>query len=418
MRHPGTGSRIAATASAIAFAAAFIAGATAATAQERPSDPTVLPPVPTDYQPPKTAWGDPDISNSYQIEYLNNTRILFQRPEEYGDRFWQTQEEHDRRVAAAERSDGNFTQANETGIGAGGTEGLADWVRSSQFSWRTSMLVSPANGQLPPFTPQGKALHEAGRSGWVPGIEYDWVSDFDSWDRCVSRGFPASMYPFRYNNGIRVFQAPGYVVIHLEMLGNRVIPLVANEAEARAYRWPDPTEAWLGNSVGWWEGNTLVVETTNIKSGDSVSHDHYARNGSPLNIATQAVPPYNTIPTSKQAKTVERLTMTGPNSLMHELTYSDPEVFTAPWTTRVEWIRDDNYEFFEYACHEGNRMPRDYITASRAKRRDIAAGLVDPDAPDDRANWARIFDRDPAVAPPPGAPGGPPAGGPPPTRGE
>src|SRR5690606_3443311 len=119
MRHPGTGSRIAATASAIAFAAAFIAGATAATAQERPSDPTVLPPVPTDYQPPKTAWGDPDISNSYQIEYLNNTRILFQRPEEYGDRFWQTQEEHDRRVAAAERSDGNFTQANETGIGAG-----------------------------------------------------------------------------------------------------------------------------------------------------------------------------------------------------------------------------------------------------------------------------------------------------------
>jgi hypothetical protein len=418
MRHPGTGSRIAATASAIAFAAAFVAGATAAVAQERPSDPTVLPPVPTDYQPPKTPWGDPDISHTFQIEFLNNARILFQRPTEYGERFWQTEEEHARRLAAAERSDGNFTQANENGIGAGGTQGLADWVKTSPFSWRTSMLVSPANGQLPPFTPQGKALHEAGRSGWVPGIEYDWVSDFDSWDRCISRGFPASMYPFRYNNGIRIFQAPGMVAIHLEMLGNRVIPIVADEAAARAYRWPEQTEAWLGNSVGWWEGNTLVIETTNIKSGDSVSHDHYARNGSPLNIATQAVPPYNTIPTSKQAKTVERLTMTGPNSLMHELTYSDPEVFTAPWTTRVEWIRDDNYEFFEYACHEGNRMPRDYITASRAKRRDIAAGLVDPNAPDDRAQWARIFDRDPAVAPPPGGPGGPPAGGPPPTRGQ
>jgi hypothetical protein len=195
------------------------------------------------------------------------------------------------------------------------------------------------------------------------------------------------------------------------MLGNRVIPLVANEAAARNYRWPAATEAWLGNSVAWWDGKTLVIETTNIKSGDSVTRDHYARNGSPLNIATQAVPPFNTIPTSKQAKTVERLTMTGPNSLMHELTYSDPEVFTAPWTTRIEWIRDDDYQFFEYACHEGNRMPRDYITASRAKRRDIAAGLVDPNAPDDRANWARIFDRDPAVAPPPGAPGGGQGGG-------
>ena len=419
MRHHGFATRIFAATSALALVAGL--GAGTAAAQNRPADPTALPPVPTDYQPPKTAWGDPNISHSYQIEYLNNTRVLFQRPAEYGDRFWQTEEEHARRVAAAERSDGNFTQANENGIGAGGTQGLADWVKTSPFSWRTSMLVSPANGQLPAFTPQGKALHEAGRSGWVPGIEYDWVSDFDSWDRCVSRGFPASMYPFRYNNGIRVFQGPGLVSIHLEMLGNRVIPIVANQAAARGYRWPGQTEAWLGNSVGWWEGNTLVIETTNIKSGDSVSPNHYARNGSVLNIATQAVPPYNTIPTSKQAKTVERLTMTGPNSLMHELTYSDPEVFTAPWTTRVEWIRDDGYEFYEYACHEGNRMPRDYITASRAKRRDIAAGLVDPNAPDDRANWARIFDRDPAVAaaPPPGAQGGPPAPtpAPAPTRG-
>ena len=406
MRHPGFASRVATAASAIAAVAALLAGPTGAAAQERPADPTELPPVPSDYDPGKTAWGDPDISHSYQIEFVQNTRILFQRPVEYGDRYWQTEEEHARRITAAERSDGNFTQANENGIGAGGTQGLADWVKSSPFAWRTSMLVSPANGQLPPFTAQGKALHESGRSGWVPGIEYDWVSDFDSWDRCVSRGFPASMYPFRYNNGIRVFQGPGYVAIHLEMLGNRTIPLVANQAAAQAYRWPDKTEAWLGNSVGWWEGNTLVIETTNIKSGDSATHDSYARNGSPLNIATQAVPPYNTIPTSKQAKTVERLTMTGPNSLMHELTYTDPEVFTAPWTTRVEWIRDDDYEFFEYACHEGNRMPRDYISASRAKRRDIAAGLVDANAPDDRAQWARIFDRDPAVAPPPAPPAG------------
>src|SRR5690606_20025896 len=102
MGHHGFASRIAATASAIAFAAALAVGASSVAAQERPADPTVLLPVPTDYQPPKTPWGDPDISHSYQVEYLNNTRILFQRPTEYGDRFWQTEEEHARRVSAAE----------------------------------------------------------------------------------------------------------------------------------------------------------------------------------------------------------------------------------------------------------------------------------------------------------------------------
>jgi hypothetical protein len=384
-----------------AMAALSLITAAPAGAQNRPADLTELPPVPTNYNPPKTAWGDPNISHTFQIEYLNNARILFQRPAEYGNRFWQTDEEHARRVTAAERSDSSYAAASERGIGTSGTEGLAEWVKNSAFAYRTSMLVSPADGQTPAFTPQAKALHEAGRSGWVPGVDYDWVSDFDSWDRCVTRGFPASMYPFRYNNGIRIFQSPGYVTIALEMLGTRVIPL---RSKSNPGHWDKAVEAYLGNSVGWWEGNTLVIETTNIKSGDSATKDAYARNGSPLNIATQAVPPYNTIPTSTQAKTVERITMTGPNTLMHELTYSDPEVFTAPWTTRNEWIRDDGYEFFEYACHEGNRMPRDYISASRAHREALAAGTADPNAPDDRAQWSRIFDRDPAVAPAPQGP--------------
>lgn len=408
-------SRLATAVSALAAAATFMSAPMAA-AQDRPADPTVLPPVPTNYNPPKTPWGDPNIAHTYQYEYIGDTRILFQRPKEYGNRFWQTEEEHARRVAAAERSDASFSAASERGIGTSGTKGLADWVKTSPFAWRTSMLVSPADGQLPPMTPEAEALYKAGRSGWVPGIEYDWVSDFDSWDRCVTRGFPASMYPFRYNNGIRIFQAPGYVTIQLEMLGTRVIPL--RQQGNGVQHAPPAVEAYLGNSIGWWEGNTLVIETTNIKSGDSATHDAYARNGSPLNLAIPATPPFNTIPTSKKAKTVERLTMTGPNSLMHELTYSDPDVWTQPWTTRTEWIRDDEYQFFEYACHEGNRMPRDYISASRAKRAAIAAGTLDPNTPDDRAQWAQIFDRDPAVAPPPGGPGGPQgAPPPPPSRG-
>jgi len=403
-------SRVAIAACALSAIAGSMALPVAAIAQERPADLTVLPPVPTDYTPEKLPWGDYDFTGTWPIENLNAGRILFQRPKEYGNRFWVNDEEFARRLEAARRNDGNFSAATETGIGTSGTEGLAAWFENHGFGKRTSMLVDPVDGQLPALTPEAQKLYQEGRSGWVPGQHYDWVSDFDSWDRCVSRGFPASMYPFRYNNGIRLFQSPGYVVIALEMLGTRVIPL--NDTPHA----PGGVEGWMGDSRGHWEGKTLVIETTNIKSGDSATRDVYARSASPLNMATQftgtlEVPAFNTVPTSAQAKTVERLTMTGPNTIVHELTYSDPEVYTKPWTTRIEWTRDDDYQFFEYACHEGNYMPRDYISASRAQRRDIAAGTAQAVTAenDDRARFAQPFDRDPGVAPPPGAPGGPPS---------
>ena len=415
MRHNSFAARLAGAASAIAAVAALVGGATGAAAQERPADLTVLPPVPTDYDPGKTAWGDPNLSHSFQYEYLNNMRILMQRPKVFGNRVWLTDEEFDRRLAAAERSDSNFSAASENGVGAPGTEGLAEFIKNSSLGHRTSLIVSPADGQLPPLIPQAEALYKQGRSGWVPGQDYDWVDDFDSWDRCVSRGFPASMFPFRYNNGVRIFQSPGYVTIYLEMLGNRVIPLVKNREEAQRRHWPEPVEAWMGNSVGWWEGNTLVVETTNIKSGDSATSDIYARAASPLNMASQNVPPFNTIPTSNKAHSVERFTMTNPNSLTYEITYTDPEVFTAPWTVRMEWARDDDYQFYEYACHEGNVQLRNYVTASRAYREQVARGESPaiPAEADDRSRFARQFDYDPAAndrpAPPPGAGGPPPA---------
>jgi hypothetical protein len=380
-----------------ALAAAAIAF-TPANAQHRdvPDDLTELPPVSTEYDPPKHSWGEYDFTGTWPIENIPSTRILFQRMPGYGERQWVTKEEHDKRVASAERSDAGFAAASENGIGTSGTEGLVDWTKNSLMAWRTSMLVEPKDGQLPALTPEGQALYDAGRSGWVPGIDFDWVSDFDSWDRCVSRGFPASMYPFRYNNGIKVFQSPGYIVIVLEMLGTRVIP-IGEDVEPI----PSDVEGWLGFSRAHWEGKTLVIETTNIKSGDSATHDVSKRNGSPLNMATQHVPPFNTIPTSTKAKTVERLTMTGPNTLVHELTYSDPDVFTAPWTTRLEWSRNEDYQFFEYACHEGNYMPRDYISASRAHRAALAAGEADPNEVDSRLTFARQFDFDPVA---PGAP--------------
>ncbi len=382
--------------------AVALAMAAPAAAQERPADLTALPPVPTDYTPPKTSWGDWDFGATYQIEYFNAGRILFQRPKEYGNRVWVTDEELARRIAAAEKSDAAYSPEGQ-GINYPGSQGLTEWIRTSPFGKRTSLLVSPANGQLPPLTPEGERLFKAGRSGWVPGQEYDWVTDFDTWDRCITRGFPTSMFPNRYNNGIRVWQSPGYVVIQNEMLGMRVIPLGDTPA------WPGAVEQWMGHSRARWDGKTLVIETTNIKSGDAVTHDANKRSAAPVIVTMIGGAPFNTIPMSARTRVTERLTMTGPGTLVHELTYDDPATFTAPWSTRIEWVRDDGYQFYEYACHEGNHAIRGYISSSRAKRRGLADGTLQPDASDDRSRFVEIFDRDPGVAPPPAA--APAAGG-------
>jgi hypothetical protein len=341
--------------------ASLMALAMPAVAQDA-ADLTVLQPVPTDFDPPRTSWGDPDLRGMWPID--NIASIPMQRPAQYGDRFYLTDDEYQARLRQASGSDERYNAEDEAG-----TIGFGHWVESDASGRRTSLLVSPADGQLPALTEWAQHYMAPGvsRTSWTPNTQYNWVSDFDSWDRCVSRGFPASMFPFRYNNGIEVLQSPGFVVISLEMIHDaRVIPIVANRAEAEARRWPQGVQAWMGQSIGWWEGNTLVIETSNIKSGNSAEADPALRNGSPLNMATMGVPPFNIIPTGSQARSVERLTMTGLDSIVYEITYSDPEVFTAPWTARLDWTRNDEYQFFEYACHEGNVQVRNYITASQA----------------------------------------------------
>jgi hypothetical protein len=361
MRHRGLAHTVS-KAAVLAAAISMFASPIIAEAQPVPADLTTMPPVPTSYVPKKTSWGDPDLRGTYPLDSIAS--IPMQRPAQYGNRFWLTDEEF---AARAERANAS-TKAYEA-EDKSGKIGMGHWVESDASGRRTAFLIDPPNGQLPAFTPQAQALMKAGRSSWTPNTKYDWVTDFDSWDRCVSRGFPASMFPFRYNNGIRLYQAPGTVSIALEMLGTRVIPIAKGNDRTH---WPAAVESWLGNSIGHWEGNTLVIETTNIKSGDSATRDSYARNGSPLNMATLGVPPANVIPTSKKAKVVERITPVSANQLVYEMTYSDPEVFTAPWTARLDWNRNDKYEFYEYACHEGDVQVRNYITASRAGRLDEA----------------------------------------------
>jgi hypothetical protein len=372
-----------------------------AAGQARPDDLTQVPPVPTDYEPARLPWGDYDFTGIWPNERLQQGGILFQRPSYYGNRAWVTDEEFARRLEAARGQDGSFAAASEEGVNTPGTQGLVAWFEGSDIGKRTSLLISPANGQLPPLTPEGQRLFEQGRSGWVPGQGYDWVDDFDSWDRCITRGFPAVMFPNRYNNGLRIFQSPGAITLLNEMLGRRIVRIYPTRAEAEAAGWPPAVEAWMGNSRGWWEGRTLVIETTNIHSGDAVTRDIQRRSASPVIVTMIGGAPLNTIPMSPRTHITERLTMTGPDAMVHELTYDDPATFTAPWTARSEWTRDEDYEFYEYACHEGNVQLRNYITASRAHRAAVARGETAEisTAEDDRSRFTQAFDWDPGTGP-------------------
>lgn len=344
--------------------AAAVSLAAQSVAEKPPADPTTVPPVPTAYVPKKTAWGDPDFRATWTGDNLAYAGVDFERGEKLGNRLWLTDEEFAKRLAEAKKSDADKTDLNAH-LMPDNTLGLAVWLQASSFGRRTSMIVDPANGRLPPLTPRAEALSKAGRTSWNKGQPIDWVSDLDAVDRCIARGFPAAMMPTDRDsdNGIRVFQAPGFIAFQLEMSGTRVVPI------GRGAAWPSSVRGWLGQSRAHWEGSTLVIETANIHPGDSASGDRWQRGASPSSTNS-------TLPTGDRASAIERLTMTGAGTMVYQVTYSDPDVFTAPWTAQVEWMRDDKYRLYEFACHEGNEEVRHMITSSRAQRAKDAAALV------------------------------------------
>ncbi|HEY6817712.1 MAG TPA: hypothetical protein VI168_19425 [Croceibacterium sp.] len=337
---------------AIVSAAALHAG----TAHGANGDPAAAPVVEPGYTVARTQWGDPDLRGTWPMQNVNDARIPLVRPEAMGTRAWLTDEEFAERVVAAEVSDAAFSVE----IDGDGSAGLAAWLRTSRLGRRSSLVVDPADGRLPPLTPQAQELYAKGRSTWQSGDAVDGVSDLDAFERCITRGFPAVMLLQPYNNGLRVFQAPGYVVLQLETFGTRVIPL------GSPGHWPPAVRAWHGDSRGRWDGDTLVIETTNLVSGDSVTTDPLRRAAGPFPGRTNA-----TQPVGPSAKVTERLTSTGPDTIDYRVTYDDPDTFTAPWTVALERTRDDGYAIYEYACHERNTV-REAITSARALRQEAS----------------------------------------------
>jgi hypothetical protein len=151
-----------------------------------------------------------------------------------------------------------------------------------------------------------------------------------------------------YNNGNQILQEPGYVVFRNEMIHEtRVIPL-----DRRPHVSPDIRQ-YLGDSRGHWEGNTLVVETTNFTDKDAIGSNGAGYPGDPG-------------PHSSNLRVIERFTRTGPATLDYQATVDDPQTWTKPWTMRIPLTRDDNYQLLEYACHEGNVAMGDILSGARA----------------------------------------------------
>jgi hypothetical protein len=326
------------------MAACLVACAAVSVAQQ--PDLTVVPKVTTKYVPKKTAWGDPDLRGTWPLDHLNG-RTPLERDPKYGNRAFLTDEEYGERTKQVEQLGKRYENEDKQD-----KLGIGHWAEMGEASRRTSYIIAPANGRLPAMTEEGKRRKALMRSTWRKGQPFDWVDDFDSWDACNTRGLPASMFPFMYNNGIRIFQGPRTVAIQLEMVHEtRIIPTDGRTPIAAKL------QNWLGESRGHWEGNTLVVVTTNLKPGPSAT-----------NIGTTGSPPENDTPISTQARMVERFTPTGPDTIVYEFTWTDPVVFTAPWSARLDWKRNDKYGIFEYACHEGDVQIRNYISASRAQR--------------------------------------------------
>jgi hypothetical protein len=302
---------------------------------------------------PVTAWGDPDLRGTWPIQHLIGTP--FQRDEKFGERAEYTEEEFQARaVQLDEQRNARYEQEDkENKIGMG------HWAETTDAQRINSLLVDPPNGRFPELTARGKDLSTTMGSSWsreTSGRPFDSVADFDTWDRCITRGLPPSMFPFNYNNGIRIHQAPGVVVIELEMIHEaRIIPVDGRPALDPAIK------QWMGESRGHWEGSTLVIETTNFNGI-----------GGMTNVGIPGSPRGDT-PTTTNMKITERLTRVSPTQIDYSMTVEDPEVLTAPWTARYPMYLETDYEFFEYACAEDNTAVRNFIVTSRHERAKQAA---------------------------------------------
>jgi hypothetical protein len=299
------------------------------------------------YHAPRTPWGDPDLEGKWPGTSASS--IPLQRAESLGTRNTLNDAEFAARVAQAERqkdqdlADFDFEHPNiPFGVVGGGQSPPQHWFERSAPQRQASLIVNPPNGRLPAMTAAAQQ-RVAERRARENGNSASYT-DFTLSERCITRGLAGSVLPGGYNNGNQIVQSPGYVTFVNEMIHEaRIVPL-----DGRPHRSP-AIRTYLGDSRGHWDGDTLVVETTNFLDRTGVGMQ-----------GTGA---------SDALTITERLTRTSATTLDYSLTINDPTTWTAPFTIRFDLGRDDRYGMFEYACHEGNYALQNIMSGQRFEER-------------------------------------------------
>ena len=296
----------------------------------------------------KTPWGDPDISGAWTSDDMRG--VPRERAAEFGTRRYLTDEEFAKRVAAD--TQGRDREANRSG-------GFRNDTGTRTFR-QTSLVIDPADGKIPAFTPWAEARRATRDRGSFGEGPFESPLDFTLYDRCITRGVLGSLLPVIYGNGNRWSQSPGYVTVTYEMIHDtRVIPI-----DGRPHVSPKIRQ-YLGDARGHWEGATLVVETTNFTDQTSIGG-----NG-------------NGLRHSADLKLTERVTRIDAQTMEYVVTVDDPEAYVKPFTMLLDLTTRPNYQaVLPYECHEGNYMLRNTLSAERAEDRAIDAdakkGIIRP----------------------------------------
>ena len=284
--------------------------------------------------PPRTPWGDPDLQGTW----TNRTTTPLQRPSEFAEQLVLTNEQRAELDAEAERNRDRPPPPGRTG----GYNSF--WLDRGIRSEQTSLIVDPPDGRFPEKTDRVRDTDEAfevARAGDDP----DSWEDLNLYDRCITRGLPGAMIPGFYNHNYQILQTPTYVVILVEMIHDaRIIPLDDRPPLSPQIR------QWLGDSRGYWDGDTLVVETSQF----SPRGDQRVRN-----LVSAG---------SEHSRVVERFRRVDADTIEYRVTVTDPRSYRRSWTAQIPMVPLDG-PLFEYACHEGNYGLVNILAGARAKER-------------------------------------------------
>jgi hypothetical protein len=309
------------------------------------------------WKAPRTSWGAPSLDGQWSVDDMRG--IPRDRPENQGTRESLTAEEFFKRASQQQGGKDRATK-EETFL-------RNEWGTRT-FGY-TSLVVEPANGRVPALTAAGKARADAGAGvgTFGPG-PFNKFEDFSLYDRCITRGIFGSVLPSIYGNGIRIVQSPAEISITYEMIHDTRVIHLDNRSHL-----DDSVEQYMGNAVGHWDGDTLVVETTNFTDLTSIG----VNGGGP--------------PNSEKLKLTERFKRVDPQMIEYRATIDDPVTFTAPFTYRVMFTAQPNYEVYEYSCHEGNGAVGHALSGERAFDKQVAEAQAKGLPPPKRANGLNIY---------------------------